>query len=640
MGLNKIITSSATTPRLAALTAALSLALTACSVKQETEQGRGLVNTGQADKEQNCIRQVRQVSTDAILAASEQGWDECFDHNRAGLFDAVLTEIDELASNGNIESKRLDDLLYYLRTYSYFGDREKLTDGQWGAFDAVLSKVSKMPGALGKSPQALRVQEHLLVSLYRYYYLDELTPELVKHSLLLSTLLQNFTLPSSSIEATEQSSREAQLQADYTLLELFRSVGFLAYEARRKDGIKQALVGEKAILDALVQYTRQLKQNDWRLVHGLWALANLHVLLPEDGQTELDKQVKDILFATGDLTKQQARKLFSQVYLVNSFRAQDNCDEEFNGLCHVSSLDEVLPIKHICSDTLFIRARGMSEQQLAQSCEKLINQESFFHSTLASRHQPVANDFNQSLRVVIFDNYSEYNRHGQLTFNINTNNGGMYIEGKPSAPDNQATFYSFQAFWQQPGFAVWNLNHEYVHYLDGRFVKYSGFGHFPSHLVWWSEGLAEYISKAETNTKVIKMLGKKAMSEWLGLADIFATTYQDSSERVYSWSYLAMRFIFSHYPDKGRQLAHFLKTDYFDGYQKLLEQMAEQHQQEFSQWLVSLRLPEAGKAGEIEAEAPPLKNKARYLYRYLYRDYLRPKHLPLTAKHNHMSNWG
>jgi microbial collagenase len=47
-----------------------------------------------------------------------------------------------------------------------------------------------------------------------------------------------------------------------------------------------------------------------------------------------------------------------------------------------------------------------------------------------------------------------------------------------------------------------------VHYLDGRFVKYDTYGHFPSHLVWWSEGLAEYISKGDNSVKALKLLAK------------------------------------------------------------------------------------------------------------------------------------
>jgi microbial collagenase len=286
----------------------------------------------------------------------------------------------------------------------------------------------------------------------------------------------------------------------------------------------------------------------------------------------------------------------------------------------------------------------MTINQLQNACNKLIDQEQFFHKTLATRKQAVANDFNQSLRVVIFNNYSEYNRFGELVFDINTNNGGMYIEGTPSSPTNQATFFSFEAFWSQPAFKVWNLNHEYVHYLDGRFVKYGTFGHFPSHLVWWSEGIAEYISKGNDNPKVAKLLMDTTQDKWPNLQDIFATTYDDGSKRVYQWSYLAQQFIFTFYPEQGQQLAYYLKTDYFDGYKTLLDELAVKHQHEFELWLYQqLKIARNSKNKATASDLSKdkiLKNKAHGIYRYLYRDYLYPQHLPKTDRHNHISNFG
>lgn len=42
-------------------------------------------------------------------------------------------------------------------------------------------------------------------------------------------------------------------------------------------------------------------------------------------------------------------------------------------------------------------------------------------------------------------------------------------KGDPSDPDNQARFIAYRAEWLD-GFAVWNLCHEYSHYLDGRYT--------------------------------------------------------------------------------------------------------------------------------------------------------------------------
>ena len=56
-------------------------------------------------------------------------------------------------------------------------------------------------------------------------------------------------------------------------------------------------------------------------------------------------------------------------------------------------------------------------------------------------------------------------------YGIDTNNGGMYLEGDPAAAGNQPRFIAYEAEWVRPAFQIWNLNHEYTHYLDGRLVS-------------------------------------------------------------------------------------------------------------------------------------------------------------------------
>ena len=270
----------------------------------------------------------------------------------------------------------------------------------------------------------------------------------------------------------------------------------------------------------------------------------------------------------------------------------------------------------------------MTKAQLNDSCQRLTLQETDFHTKLATNNQPVANDFNDKLRVIIFNNAAEYNKYGQLVFDIHTDNGGMYIEGTPQNPNNIATFYSYEHFWIRPEFKVWNLNHEYVHYLDGRFIKYDSFNHFPSHMVWWSEGLAEYISKANENPKAFKELTKVKNEEWPTLAEIFATEYKDGGDRVYKWGYLAVRYMSENHKEQYRQLANFLKTDYFEGYKNLLEQIGKDNKENFEQWL------NAHKPSKQTTKNKKEPSEARQFYRYTYKDYLQPKHL--IEDENHM----
>ena len=117
----------------------------------------------------------------------------------------------------------------------------------------------------------------------------------------------------------------------------------------------------------------------------------------------------------------------------------------------------------------------------------------------------------------------------------------------------------------------------------------------------------------------------------------FATSYADGVDRVYRWSYQAIRFIFENYPTSGHDMAQALKQDDFDLYRRLQDDFARTHQAEFRAWQLANK-PNKKDNKVIKRQT---ENYIRHpLYRYLYRSYLRPQHLPVNAQHQHFENWG
>ncbi|WP_170940585.1 collagenase [Pseudoalteromonas sp. NBT06-2] len=527
--------------------------------------------------------------------------------------DTVTARIKYLSEN-KYNNQELDSLLYYLRGFSYYADIKQVPDASWLQLEQALSSVNTSGLLNFNNDRNARLVEHYAVALYRFYNQDILSIKVAPHLNTLSQLVQQ--------PITSQST-----PSQYAKWEVIRAMAFLTYEAKNNKVLTDTILATKNWLPSLKSLTQQV---GWQSEHALWALAYQHKILDEKAKKQLDSDVWQLVDNL-KLALNKKQFLFSQRYLVNSFRGLSECKSDFEGKCSLPTIDEALPITHQCSDSLFIRANEMNKTQLETSCNKLTSQESEFHTLLNTHNQPAANDHNHSLRVVIFDNYSQYNQYGQMVFDIHTDNGGMYIEGTPSDPDNQATFYSYEVFWQRPNFKVWNLNHEYVHYLDGRFSKYGSFGHFPSHLVWWSEGLAELISRQETNPKAYQEAKETAKEEWPTLEDIFATTYNDGSERVYKWSYLAINYLSQVDIEGVQALSQHLKNDFFAGYKTQLETLAQEHQTGFVQFLDEQLENEAHKDLEVKKDKSPRK-----LYRYLYRDYLMPKNLVLTQKHRHI----
>ncbi|MBN8231009.1 M9 family metallopeptidase [Corallococcus macrosporus] len=242
----------------------------------------------------------------------------------------------------------------------------------------------------------------------------------------------------------------------------------------------------------------------------------------------------------------------------------------------------VLGITHTCGATLRMRAQDMTAAQLTQSCDQLAMQEAYFHVTLKTNGVPVASDNNTSLETIVFDSSLDYQTYAGVLFGINTNNGGMYLEGNPAASGNQARFISYEAEWLRPAFEIWNLRHEYVHYLDGRFNMKGDFNTSTTQpTVWWIEGLAEYISRKNDNASAVTQGRTRAFQ----LSDILRNTYSHSADRVYAWGYLATRFMFERHPDQVATFLEQFRAGNYTAYGQSLEALGTANDAEFHPWI-------------------------------------------------------
>ncbi|WP_440053902.1 collagenase [Pseudoalteromonas sp. T1lg65] len=248
--------------------------------------------------------------------------------------------------------------------------------------------------------------------------------------------------------------------------------------------------------------------------------------------------------------------------------------------------ETTLPYHHTCSDTLRFQAQDMTTVQFSDSCSLVGAEETYFHQKLETAWQPVNNDLNDNLLMVIFDDYRNYSRYGSRFYGINTNNGGMYIEGNATDPNNQATFYAHEADWLRPEFAIWNLEHEYVHYLDGRFNLKGNFGDYPQNTVWWSEGLAEYISLKSNNEAAISLINPNGSN--LSLASVLNTNYSDSTDQIYRWGYLGVRFMFERHQDDVMTLRNATREADWSTYQSQLTYWANRYESEWQAWLAEV----------------------------------------------------
>ncbi|MCP3163931.1 M9 family metallopeptidase [Myxococcus qinghaiensis] len=263
----------------------------------------------------------------------------------------------------------------------------------------------------------------------------------------------------------------------------------------------------------------------------------------------------------------------------------DRANCAWYGICDFRRRVEqtVLGTTHTCGATLRLRVQDMTASQLTQSCAQLATQESSFHDKLQTNRVPVASDNNTSLEVVVFDSRFDYQTYAGVLFGVTTNSGGMYLEGDPAASGNQARFIAYEAEWLRPTFEIWNLRHEYIHYLDGRFNMKGDFPTSSSQpTIWWIEGLAEYLSKQEDNGSAVTSGTSRAFQ----LSQILRNDYNSGADRVYSWGYLATRFMFERHPDQVNAFLAQFRAGNYSAYRQSLDALGTANDAEFHSWIL------------------------------------------------------
>ncbi|MFE8941189.1 collagenase [Streptomyces sp. NPDC007872] len=246
-----------------------------------------------------------------------------------------------------------------------------------------------------------------------------------------------------------------------------------------------------------------------------------------------------------------------------------------------------LPVEHTCSGSLRINAQRMSAQQLKATCDSLAGQDAYFHNVVKDSGQPVAGDRNTTLEVVVFDSSSEYRRLAGSMYGVSTDNGGTYQEGNPSATGNQARFIAYRDETART-FTIKNLNHEYTHYLDGRYDMYGDWNaNISTPTLWWIEGLAEYVSYGYLD-KHNTWAADQARRQTYRLSTLFDTTQQHDQNRIYAWGYLAVSYLVENHQDDVAKILGYYRTGSWQAARTSIKQtIGTRYDADFNRWLLT-----------------------------------------------------
>ncbi|MFI9808759.1 collagenase [Streptomyces sp. NPDC052301] len=271
--------------------------------------------------------------------------------------------------------------------------------------------------------------------------------------------------------------------------------------------------------------------------------------------------------------------------------AYDGADCSYYDVCDLPGklTRAVLPVTRQCDANVTVRAQALTAADLDAACASVLNQSSWFRG-LVKAGGPIPGQYVSTIQLVVFAARSDYQTYAGPIYGIDTDNGGMTLDGDPSDPANHVT----SIMYQKPaddGFParIWNLNHEYTHFLDGRDDMKGDFAQemtVPD--VWWIEGVAEYVSYSYRGLADGQAVQEAARHTYR-LSTLFENTYDNSdTTRTYPWGYLAVRYMTERHPDDvQRMLARFRAGDYAGGYAVYHDGIGSRYDADFDQWLTA-----------------------------------------------------
>ncbi|WP_380286126.1 collagenase [Kitasatospora purpeofusca] len=364
------------------------------------------------------------------------------------------------------------------------------------------------------------------------------------------------------------------------------SVFTVLWRGHQTKGFAEAVQADPGVLDALYAFATAnsaLLGGDYTfLVYNATRELGRFVQY-----SALQPKVRPLLKGLADQSSPSGPTSYQWAAVAEMGEAFDAGNCSYYGTCDASARlkSAVLAVDHTCSPSIRVLAQKLDAGQLDTTCSSLNGQDAFFHA-VAKDNGPVADDRNTTIEVVVFHTRFDYVVFAAGIYGIDTNNGGMYLEGKPNEAGNQPRFLAYEADWT-PDFQIWNLNHEYTHYLDGRFDMYGDFdAGMTTPTIWWVEGFAEYVSysyRKETYDAAITAAGLHTYR----LSDLFDTGYGDQ-ERVYRWGYLSVRYMLEqHRSDLDAVLAKYRAGDWNGARTILKTTIGTRYDADFDRWLTA-----------------------------------------------------
>ena len=538
------------------------------------------------------------ASVAEILASDYNGFKAI-----AGAVIDPITDVSQalhyLAEADDLADPDLNQLLYFLASYKYYA--EQMTNSEAQALSTALLAVTQMTDFV--SPAGSVIQEgyaYALTNLERYsgavFYKDQL-PHLLG-------LIQYYSLQSNPFSISNGGDSTMAFMGAISSAAYY---GDAAVKAAYNENMLEVLSVMRSFifLGETSHDMRWSAESDrkWIMPHSFNAMGKISTIATDEAKARFDST---ILEAHGkviaDISQETASIIVTKNYLENAGRSCEEGDALFGSCIVPPKVEDILTVSHACTDNITIRAQGtISPATLAQSCADMALQESEFHAFFNTVGTPVAGDLNEHIEVVAFASPEDYEKYAGEFFGISTDNGGMYLEGTPTAEGNQARFIAMQCPDSWLGGScqyidqIYNLRHEFTHYLDGRYIKSGSYGSF-DYNVAWSEGLAEYMAMGKDHTRTLNTLKGETIPP---LYNILFMSYE--YDNLYQWGYFAMRYLAEQHKSEMELITAALQAGNNNAYVTALKGVVQRTESGFAAYMLENSETVAPTAAQIPA---------------------------------------
>lgn len=317
----------------------------------------------------------------------------------------------------------------------------------------------------------------------------------------------------------------------------------------------------------------QLAQSEGSFLvdNAIWILGHLMVF-PENPHS-----AQILEFLTAQLSNHQ---YLSSAYLwiVSALDHYNDC-QTFEPELQICRSDltqqiqeQILPNQFVFDDGSLIFQTALELEDLNPLYQAYKEVQSQF-DRITQTLRPLSNDPNSTLKVVIYGSRADYETYQTFLNNLDTNNGGIYIE-------QTGTFYTYQRTSRESIYSLQELfRHEYVHFLVGRFLIDGMWGqadiYSQNALTWFDEGFAEFLAGANQNSiqprRSLAFNLPADPNSRMRLEEIFAANY--SSFDFYTYAGLFFNFLYQDHLQILQDILSLVRVGDLDSYNQYLVQL-------------------------------------------------------------------